>query len=163
MTILEALKLQMNTYHWTDSMTILNWILNTERWNTFVGNRVKEVKTRLVLGDDVDEFQRPIVLSDHLIVLRMTENFQKAMKHSGVQAILTQFWERYWIPRGRSIVRENCSSEASNFVKAYRVSESAIDVSKLQTFENPAKISLENNVQRTRVGRHVIPPKRLDL
>ncbi|GFS78128.1 uncharacterized protein NPIL_213611 [Nephila pilipes] len=43
-TIFEALKLQLNTYYWTDSLTDLNWIMNNEPWNSFVGNMVKEVR-----------------------------------------------------------------------------------------------------------------------
>ncbi|GFT98254.1 integrase_H2C2 domain-containing protein [Nephila pilipes] len=44
-TILEDLKLQLNTYYWIDSMTVLNWIENNnEPWGTFVENRVKEVR-----------------------------------------------------------------------------------------------------------------------
>ncbi|GIX80053.1 reverse transcriptase [Caerostris darwini] len=43
-TILEALDLPLKTYFWTDSMIVLGWITNTEPWNTFVGNRVKEIR-----------------------------------------------------------------------------------------------------------------------
>ncbi|GIY98474.1 uncharacterized protein CEXT_502381 [Caerostris extrusa] len=39
-TILEALDLPLKTYFWT----VLGWITNTESWNTFVGNRVKEIR-----------------------------------------------------------------------------------------------------------------------
>ncbi|GBM79134.1 hypothetical protein AVEN_256249-1 [Araneus ventricosus] len=31
-------------YFWTDPMIVLGWITNTEPWNTFVGNRIKEIR-----------------------------------------------------------------------------------------------------------------------
>ncbi|GBO08281.1 hypothetical protein AVEN_150243-1 [Araneus ventricosus] len=43
-TILDALKFPLKTYFWTDSMIVLGWITNTEPWNTFVGNRIKEIR-----------------------------------------------------------------------------------------------------------------------
>ncbi|GBM37984.1 hypothetical protein AVEN_171166-1 [Araneus ventricosus] len=43
-TILEALKFPLKTYFWTDSMIVLGWITNTEPWNTFVGDRIKEIR-----------------------------------------------------------------------------------------------------------------------
>ncbi|GFR28636.1 uncharacterized protein TNCT_65711 [Trichonephila clavata] len=43
-TILETLNSPLKTYFWTDSMTVLGWITNSEPWNTFVGNRVREIR-----------------------------------------------------------------------------------------------------------------------
>ncbi|GBN24590.1 hypothetical protein AVEN_89331-1, partial [Araneus ventricosus] len=43
-TILDALKFPLKMYFWTDSMIVLGWITNTEPWNTFVGNRIKEIR-----------------------------------------------------------------------------------------------------------------------
>ncbi|GBM30601.1 hypothetical protein AVEN_27630-1 [Araneus ventricosus] len=43
-TILEALKFHLKMYFWTDFMIVLEWITNTEPWNTFVGNRMKEIR-----------------------------------------------------------------------------------------------------------------------
>ncbi|GFW27012.1 uncharacterized protein TNCV_1378501 [Trichonephila clavipes] len=40
-TILETLNSTLKTYIWTDSMTVLGWITNSEPWYTFVGNREK--------------------------------------------------------------------------------------------------------------------------
>ncbi|GBM08088.1 hypothetical protein AVEN_123000-1 [Araneus ventricosus] len=57
-TILDALKFPLKMYFWTDSMIVLGWITNTEPWNTFVGNRIKEIREltnvedwRVVPGD----------------------------------------------------------------------------------------------------------------
>ncbi|GIX94263.1 reverse transcriptase [Caerostris darwini] len=50
-TILEALDLPLKTYFWTDSMIVLGWITNTEPWNTFVGNRVKEIRELTKMED----------------------------------------------------------------------------------------------------------------
>ncbi|GBO08719.1 hypothetical protein AVEN_129204-1 [Araneus ventricosus] len=43
-TISEALNFPLKTYFWTDSMIVLGWIINTEPWNTFVGNIIKEIR-----------------------------------------------------------------------------------------------------------------------
>ncbi|GFR07234.1 uncharacterized protein TNCT_366471 [Trichonephila clavata] len=43
-TILETLNSPLKSYFWTDSMTVLGWITNSEPWNTFVGNRVREIR-----------------------------------------------------------------------------------------------------------------------
>ncbi|GFR33181.1 integrase_H2C2 domain-containing protein [Trichonephila clavata] len=43
-TILETLNSPLKTHFWTDSMTVLGWITNSEPWNTFVGNRVREIR-----------------------------------------------------------------------------------------------------------------------
>ncbi|GBO00253.1 hypothetical protein AVEN_145245-1 [Araneus ventricosus] len=43
-TISDALKFPLKTYFWTDSMIVLGWITNREPWNTFVGNRIKEIR-----------------------------------------------------------------------------------------------------------------------
>ncbi|GFV68586.1 ethanolamine-phosphate cytidylyltransferase [Trichonephila clavipes] len=42
--VLETLNSTLKTYFWTDSMTVLGWITNSELWNTFVGNRVREIR-----------------------------------------------------------------------------------------------------------------------
>ncbi|GBN39623.1 hypothetical protein AVEN_37161-1 [Araneus ventricosus] len=44
LTILEALNFPLKTYFWTDSIIVLGWITNTGPWNTFVGNRIKEIR-----------------------------------------------------------------------------------------------------------------------
>ncbi|GFR27393.1 integrase_H2C2 domain-containing protein [Trichonephila clavata] len=51
LTILESLHFPSRTCFWRDSMIVLAWIKNTEPWNTFVGNRVKEI-TELTNIDD---------------------------------------------------------------------------------------------------------------
>lgn len=35
----------LKTYYWSDSMIVLTWIKTKEAWNTFVGNRVKEIRS----------------------------------------------------------------------------------------------------------------------
>ncbi|XP_050500156.1 uncharacterized protein LOC126880374 [Diabrotica virgifera virgifera] len=35
---------ELKTYYWSDSMVVLTWIKTKGLWNTFVGNRVKEIK-----------------------------------------------------------------------------------------------------------------------
>ncbi|GFY63617.1 integrase_H2C2 domain-containing protein [Trichonephila inaurata madagascariensis] len=65
-----------------------------------------KVKTKLILSEDSDDFQRPVVLPDHSIVRLYIEYVHKTMMHSGVQTTLNGIREHYWVPYGRRIVRE---------------------------------------------------------
>ncbi|XP_071033140.1 uncharacterized protein [Parasteatoda tepidariorum] len=59
----------------------------------------------LVLGEDDENFQCPIVLPDHEITRRLIEYTHKILKHAGVQTLLGYLRNRFWIPRGRRITR----------------------------------------------------------
>ncbi|XP_054723453.1 uncharacterized protein LOC129233452 [Uloborus diversus] len=43
-TVLEAIQQPLKISFWVDSMVVLSWITKGEPWNTFVGNRVKEIR-----------------------------------------------------------------------------------------------------------------------
>ncbi|GFR18838.1 integrase_H2C2 domain-containing protein [Trichonephila clavata] len=64
------------------------------------------VRSRLILGEYAEDFVRPTVLPDHPIVRRLIEYTHKTLQHAGVQTTLSHLCERFWIPRGRRIVRE---------------------------------------------------------
>lgn len=67
---------------------------------------VLRVRTRLIFSEDDEDFQCPIVLPDHQITRRLIEYTHKVMNHAGVQTTLGHLRERFWIPRGRRIIRE---------------------------------------------------------
>ncbi|GFT16574.1 uncharacterized protein LOC103523443 [Trichonephila clavipes] len=73
-----------------------------------------KVKTKLILGEGSDDFQRPLVLPNHPIVRLYIEHVHKTMMHSGVQTTLNRIREHYWVPRGRRIVRELCYGGTPN-------------------------------------------------
>ncbi|GFY69804.1 uncharacterized protein TNIN_434241 [Trichonephila inaurata madagascariensis] len=51
LTILEFLHVPLKTYFWTDIKVVLAWIKDTEPWNTFVGNREKEIRELTNIDD----------------------------------------------------------------------------------------------------------------
>ncbi|XP_054723442.1 uncharacterized protein LOC129233439 [Uloborus diversus] len=69
-------------------------------------NEILKVQSRLILGQDPEDFVRPIVLPDHPIVRRLIEYTHKSLHHAGVQTTLSHLRDRFWIPRGRKVVRE---------------------------------------------------------
>ncbi|GFX57306.1 uncharacterized protein LOC103523443 [Trichonephila clavipes] len=59
---------------------------------------IMKVKNKLSLGEDWDDFQRPIVLPDpHLIMIvsLYIQHVHKTMMHSGVQTTLNRIREHY--------------------------------------------------------------------
>ncbi|GFQ96587.1 integrase_H2C2 domain-containing protein [Trichonephila clavata] len=69
-------------------------------------NKILKVRARLILGEDAEDFVRPTVLPYHPIVRRLIEYTHKTLYQVGVQTTLSHLRERFWIPRGRRIVRE---------------------------------------------------------
>ncbi|GFT58057.1 integrase catalytic domain-containing protein [Nephila pilipes] len=69
-------------------------------------NKILKVRSRLILGEDPEDFVRLTVLPDHPIVRRLIDYIHKKLHHAGVQTTLSHLRERFWIPRGRRVVRE---------------------------------------------------------
>ncbi|GFY37352.1 uncharacterized protein LOC103523443 [Trichonephila inaurata madagascariensis] len=61
---------------------------------------IMKVKTKLILGEDSDDFQSPVLLPDHPIVRLYIEHVHKTVMHSGVQTPMNRLREHYWVPRG---------------------------------------------------------------
>ncbi|GBM93178.1 hypothetical protein AVEN_181974-1 [Araneus ventricosus] len=51
-------------------------------------NKISKVRSRLILGQDPEDFVRPTVLPDHLIVRRFIDYAHKTLHHAGVQTTL---------------------------------------------------------------------------
>ncbi|GFQ91911.1 integrase catalytic domain-containing protein [Trichonephila clavata] len=52
-------------------------------------NKILKVRSRLILGEDAEDFVRPTVLPDHPIVRRLKEYTHKTLQHAGVQTTLS--------------------------------------------------------------------------
>ncbi|GBL83786.1 hypothetical protein AVEN_132675-1 [Araneus ventricosus] len=50
-TVDSILRTASKTYFWCDSMVVLRWIKKKKPWNTFVGNRVKEIRDLTNIDD----------------------------------------------------------------------------------------------------------------
>ncbi|GFU48522.1 uncharacterized protein NPIL_45831 [Nephila pilipes] len=61
-------------------------------------NKILKVRSRLILGEDPEDFVRPTVLPDHPIVRRLIDYIHKKLHHAGVQTTLSHLRERFWIP-----------------------------------------------------------------
>ncbi|GBM51528.1 hypothetical protein AVEN_74704-1 [Araneus ventricosus] len=69
-------------------------------------SKILKVRSRLILGQDPEDFVRPTVLPDHPIVRRLIAYAHKTLHHAGVQTTLSHLRKRFLIPRGRSVVKE---------------------------------------------------------
>ncbi|GBL91286.1 hypothetical protein AVEN_259059-1 [Araneus ventricosus] len=52
-------------------------------------NKILKVRSRLILGQDPEDFVRPTVLPDHPIVRRLIDYAHKTLHHAGVQTTLS--------------------------------------------------------------------------
>ncbi|GFR24606.1 uncharacterized protein TNCT_401241 [Trichonephila clavata] len=138
-TILETLNLPLKTYFWTDSMTVLGWITNSEPWNEFVGNRVREIREltnvedwRFVPGD-LNPADLPSCSCDSSKPLR------------------SQWWE------GPKCLYE--SPECWPYTEITLPQEALLERRKSETL----RIEQSQSVKKTMFGRCIVPVKRLDL
>lgn len=64
------------------------------------------VKSKLIYGNDVQEFKCPILLSgEHPIVQRLISFHHLQLQHAGTQALLNILREKFWIIKGRKTVK----------------------------------------------------------
>ncbi|GFT23290.1 uncharacterized protein NPIL_507481 [Nephila pilipes] len=66
-------------------------------------NKILKVRSRLILGEDPEDFVRPTVLPDYPIVRRLIDYIHQKLHQAGVQTTLSHLRERFWIPRGRRV------------------------------------------------------------
>ncbi|GFT05094.1 uncharacterized protein NPIL_35041, partial [Nephila pilipes] len=81
-------------------------------------NKILKVRSRLILGEDPEDFVRPTVLPDHPIVWRLIDYIHQKLHHAGVQTTLSHLRERFWIPRGRRV-----AIKPSNFIQDIKGTE----------------------------------------
>ncbi|GFR33183.1 DUF5641 domain-containing protein [Trichonephila clavata] len=56
-------------------------------------NKILKVRSRLIIGEDAEDFVRPTVLPDHPIIRRLIEYIHKTLHHAGVQTTLSHLPE----------------------------------------------------------------------
>jgi hypothetical protein len=70
------------------------------------GDGLLRVKTRITQREDSDEFQCPVVLpSNYELVKRLVRERRQQSLHVGVQVILSDLCQHFWILMGRKMVR----------------------------------------------------------
>ncbi|GFT79931.1 integrase_H2C2 domain-containing protein [Nephila pilipes] len=68
-------------------------------------NKILKVRSRLILGEDPEDFVRPTVLPDHPIVRRLIDYIHQKLHHAGGQTTLSHLREWFWIPRSRRAIK----------------------------------------------------------
>ncbi|GFS48323.1 integrase catalytic domain-containing protein [Trichonephila inaurata madagascariensis] len=71
----------------------------------FKENGILKVQTRLILSQDPEDFTHPTVLPDHPLLERLVLHTHRSLMHAGVLTTLAQLREKFWIPKGRRVVR----------------------------------------------------------
>ncbi|GBM73124.1 hypothetical protein AVEN_46272-1 [Araneus ventricosus] len=71
----------------------------------FEGNGILKVQTRLILSQDPEDFTHPTVLPDHPLLERLVLHTHRSLMHAGVLTTLAQLREKFWIPKGRRVVK----------------------------------------------------------
>lgn len=65
------------------------------------------MKTRLIMRKDTENFRCPIILpSDHPVVQRLIFDKHRKLLHCGIQTLLSNLRENYWILKGRKTIRK---------------------------------------------------------
>ena len=108
-------------YCWSDSSIALAWIQSTSKeYKPFVQNRVKQslnvveddrgilrCKGRLENAPIRSDSKCPILLpSDHHVTRLIIEQCHRTVMHNGLRETLTQVRTRFWISKGRQIVKK---------------------------------------------------------
>ncbi|GFT20647.1 integrase_H2C2 domain-containing protein [Nephila pilipes] len=129
-------------------------------------NKILKVRSRLILGEDPEDFVRPTVLPDHPIVRRLIDYIHQKLHHAGVQTTLSHLRERFWIPRGQLSSSEIFEDVPAIVKSAPDTSSSAkqCSTSNDQSFQSEdLPKEQEETLKKTRLGRQIVPPKRLDI
>ncbi|GBN73395.1 hypothetical protein AVEN_6745-1 [Araneus ventricosus] len=73
---------------------------------TDTNNPIRMIRSRIIHGQDPEDFVRSTVLPDHPIVRRLIDYAHKTRHHAGVQTTLFHLREQFWISQIRRVVRE---------------------------------------------------------
>ncbi|GFT16618.1 uncharacterized protein NPIL_29501 [Nephila pilipes] len=119
-------------------------------------NKILKVRSRLILGEDPEDFVQPTVLPDHPIVRRLIDYIHQKLHHAGVQTTLSHLREWFWIPRGRRAIKP------SDFIQDIKGTE-VLDLDIIDAKHLHLPKEQEETLKKTRLGRQIVPPKRLDL
>ncbi|GFX95392.1 uncharacterized protein TNCV_3684441 [Trichonephila clavipes] len=91
---------------------LLAKLLVQEAWRGKIGwdeffeeNGILKVQTRLILSQDPEDFTLPTVLPDHPLIEGLVLYTHRSSMHAGVLTTLAQLREKFWIPKGRRVVR----------------------------------------------------------
>ncbi|GBL88689.1 hypothetical protein AVEN_195670-1 [Araneus ventricosus] len=76
-----------------------------DRIQFFEENGILKVQTRLILSQDPEDFTHPTVLPDHPLLERLVLHTHRSLMHAGVLTTLAQLREKFWIPKGRRVVK----------------------------------------------------------
>ncbi|GFW83531.1 integrase catalytic domain-containing protein [Trichonephila clavipes] len=71
----------------------------------FEENGILKVQTRLILRQDPEDFTHPTVLPDHPLLESLVLYTYRPLMHAEVLTTLAQLREKFWIPKGRRVVR----------------------------------------------------------
>ncbi|GFS55617.1 integrase catalytic domain-containing protein [Trichonephila inaurata madagascariensis] len=63
------------------------------------------LKVQTSLSQDPEDFTHPTVLPDHPLLERLVSYTHRSLMHAGVLTTLAQLIEKFWIPKGRRVVR----------------------------------------------------------
>ncbi|KAF2892040.1 hypothetical protein ILUMI_14133, partial [Ignelater luminosus] len=70
------------------------------------GDNLIRIKTLITHRDDDINFRKPVVLNPkHPVVMSMISHYHEKLQHVGVQAVLNEIREKFWILQGRKSVR----------------------------------------------------------
>ncbi|GFV33952.1 integrase catalytic domain-containing protein [Trichonephila clavipes] len=100
-----CLKFDANIYYWTDSLISYYWIRgDSSAFKPYIKNRVQEIQ---LLSDPMQWGHCPGKDNPADLLSRGTSAVKEHERigHCGVSATLTQLRKKYWIPKGRQLVK----------------------------------------------------------
>ncbi|GFT39502.1 integrase catalytic domain-containing protein [Nephila pilipes] len=137
---------------------------HTQTIQFYEENKILKVRSRLILGEDPEDFVRSTVLPDHPIVRRLIDYIHQKLHHAGVQTTLSHLRERFWIPRGRRAIKP------SDFIQDIKGTEvldlDIVDAKRIRYLQN-LRYQLRQRFQKEYLSELIrnpqLAPKRCNL